>query len=158
ANVGGAGYVTEIWTFVPSAAAAEYYFDILKRKHLRRVIIATATDLIRASFEELDQDEQDLLDDAQRRITTLSLAATEVASFRSVRTGISPLVNAMEKIFHRRGHDAVLGYETGFLDIDRMTGGIQNQEYYIIGARPSQGKTAVAVNIASHMAVKNNIP
>jgi replicative DNA helicase len=157
-NVGGAAYLTELYTFVPTAAAAEYYLDQVKRKWLRRATIRISTELIRESYDELNRDEEDLLEEAQRKITALSLEATKIEAFRHVKPGVHQMVEDMEKIFHRRGDDAVLGMESGFLDIDRMTGGIQNQQYIIIGARPSQGKTAIAVNMAAHMAVKNQIP
>jgi replicative DNA helicase len=158
ANVGGPAYVTELSGKVPDSVNAAYYFDTVKRKWLRRKIIATATELVRNNYDETSGEEQVLLDDAQAQITQLCLEATRANALRHVHEGIEQIPADMKTIFHRRGQTAVLGYETGFIDLDRMTGGLQDQQFVVVGARPSQGKTAVVINMAAHMAVNKKIP
>jgi replicative DNA helicase len=153
-NVGGAAYVTSLFSFVPTAANAEYYIDIIRRKYLRRRIIAISTELVRQSYEETTIDEHELLDVAQSEITGLAIESDRQDALKHVKDGAYVVLERFEEAFHHRGQQAIHGLATGIIDFDRMTAGLQPQQFIVIGARPSQGKTALAMNLAANMALK----
>lgn len=157
ASVGGRPYITSLYTFVPSAANAGSYIDTIQRKYLRRAIIATSTELIRRSYEE-NENEHELLDSAQLEVTALMMGADRREVLRHAKEGAYEVLSRFEEAFHHRGQSAIHGLATGIIDFDRMTAGLQPQQLIIVGARPSQGKTALAMNFAANMAVENKVP
>jgi replicative DNA helicase len=148
--VGGAAFVTSLFTFVPTAANVGYYLEIVRDKYILRQIIAACTEGVRRSFEE--QDEVDnLLDEVEQRIFT-------VGEFRfkdqmlDMRAQVMEAIESIEKLYERKG--GITGIATGFAEFDRMTSGLHAAEMIVIAARPSMGKTAFAMNIAEHVAIQ----
>jgi replicative DNA helicase len=148
--VGGAAFVTSLFTFVPTAANVGYYLEIVRDKYILRQIIAACTEGVRRSFEE--QDEVDnLLDEVEQRIFT-------VGEFRfkdqmlDMRAQVMEAIESIEKLYERKG--GITGIATGFAELDRMTSGLHAAEMIVIAARPSMGKTAFAMNIAEHVAIQ----
>lgn len=154
---GGRSYLTTLQTFVPTAANVDYYIDIVRRKFIRRAIITICTGLVRQAHEEND-DEHTLLDVAQADITALSMDADQQDVLKHVHDGAFGVLEKFEEAFHHRGQQAIHGLATGIIDLDRMTAGLKKQQLIIVGARPSQGKTALAMNLAANMAITNGIP
>jgi replicative DNA helicase len=153
-QVGGAAFVTELFTFLPTAANAGYYIEILQEKYTLREIIKICTEYAARSYDEQD-DVPNLLNDVESKIF-------EVAQdrFQDRTTNMKRLVvdaiNSIEDLYNRRG--AITGLATGFTELDKMTDGLHGAEMIVIAARPSMGKTALAMNIAEHMAVELKKP
>jgi replicative DNA helicase len=153
--VGGAAFVTSLFTFVPTAANVEYYIEIVREKFILREIIAKCTELVRCAYEEQDEVSL-LLDRAQADLTALSIRNGQRENAKHIRELMVDLMERIEHAYFHRGHaaEAAGGLATGFTDLDRMTGGLKPQELIVIGARTSHGKTSLAINIVEHVATQ----
>src|SRR3954447_12086329 len=152
--VGGAAFVTSLFTFVPTAANVLYYLEIVREKYILREIIAACTESVRRSYEEQDE-VNNLLDEVEQKIF-----AVGEDRFRGQMPGMKEQVmgalESIEKLWERRG--GITGISTGFVELDRMTNGLHEAEMIVIAARPSMGKTALAMNIAEHVAISGKLP
>ena len=156
-TVGGAAYVTSLFTFVPTAANVEYYSAIVREKFVAREIIARCTELVRTAYEEqLEID--DMLEQAQAALVAILVDRERGDTFHHVSEAVQFALDRLDVAYHHRGDNAVLGLETGFYDFDRMTTGLQPGQFVVLGARPSQGKTSLALNFAANIAMKNRVP
>ena len=156
-EVGGVPYVTSLFTFVPTAANVDYYADILREKYIAREIIAKCTEIIRVARDEQAEIAQ-VLEQTQAALTKIIIETERPDVIVHVREGVPVAVEQLSQAYAHRGDDAVMGLATGILDLDRMTAGLREQQLVIVGARPSQGKTALAMNFACNMAVLNQVP
>jgi replicative DNA helicase len=156
-EAGGASYVTNLFTFVPTSANVDYYLDILREKYLAREIIAKCTEIIRVARDEQAEIAQ-VLEQTQAALTQIIIETERPDVIVHVREGVPVAVDQLSQAYAHRGDDAVMGLATGIFDLDRMTAGLREQQLVIVGARPSQGKTALAMNFASNMAVLNQVP
>lgn len=153
-TVGGAAFVTSLFTFVPTAANITYYLEIVRDKFIRRQIIACCTELVRAGYDESNQEVNAVLDNAQSRLTELSMDSTRGETLRHVADGVVTVLEKFEVAYAHRGDDVITGLATGFHDLDRILTGLKPQNYITIAGLTSHGKTAVATNIARHVAVE----
>ena len=152
--VGGLAYLASLPDAVPTAAGLDYYLDIVLEKYLLRKMVQTCSAVVGRIMEN-DGQADELLDEAERDILAV---AGERAGGKSA--GIMELVHEaiadMEASFNSKG--APTGVTTGFVDLDKMTSGLQNGDMVVIAARPSVGKTSLAMNIAEHVAVIRKLP
>ena len=151
--VGGAAYITSLIDFTPTAANASYYLDIVKEKHTLRQIIATCTDCAARAYDD-NGEVNTLLDDVEKSV--LSINEDRVKEVPKMKDQVMQAIETIEQLYERRG--AITGLPTGFTDLDRMTSGLHGAEMIVIAARPSMGKTALAMNIAEHVAVNGKHP
>ncbi len=149
-EVGGASAVTELFTFVPTASNAAYYLSILREKYLLREIIGTCTEYTTRAYEE-QGDVEILLDEAEAKILAIGDDRFK-GKVPEMKELAMEALDAIEKLFQNRG--ALTGLPTGFSGIDQMTNGLHPGEMAVIAARPSMGKTALAMNIAEHVALE----
>ncbi len=153
-EVGGPAYLSDLVTRVPTTANVEHYIDIVWEKHLLRQLIGAAHDVIARSFEQQD-DVKTWIDEVEQQIFDIT-AEKSATGARPVRDLIKDAMASIEKLYDQRG--AVTGVPTGFRDLDRMTSGLHGGQMIVIAARPSMGKTALAMNIAENCAIDHNIP
>ena len=146
-RVGGSGYLVSILERVPSAANAEYYANIVHQASLRRRLIHACTEISRASYD-LSVGTEELLDKAQAEIFAVS-QGDQFAEASAVRDILQVIFADIENISANR----ITGLPTGFHDLDDLTCGLQASELIIIAARPSMGKTTLALNIAARVAM-----
>jgi len=149
-TVGGAGYVDSLVDQVPTTAHAEHYIDIVRGKHLRRVLIERATKIVEKGFDENEYpDPQILLGEAEKNF--LEISGTSGATM--------PWADAVEDSFARidklfeSGGKLTEGLSTGFKYLDETLQGLKAGEMIVIAARPSVGKTSLAMNIAEAVAL-----
>jgi len=146
-EAGGDVYLEELVEGTPTSAHAEYYIDLVFQHHLRRRIIEKSREAIEACYSS-DEDARLLLSKAEAGIFEISQAQ---------RSGITPwpelIKTAMEEIERiyttKKG---ITGIPTGFMDLDRILQGLKKGEMVVLAARPSMGKTALALNIVEHVA------
>lgn len=153
-GIGGAAYLAEVGQAVSTAAHAEYYARIVADKSMLRALILAGTDILHDAYDPTS-DTRDLLSKAEERIFGIleSRGRGEVSPISDV------LQDAMDRLDSRmEHHHAFGGLETGFDDLDQLTGGLQNSELTILAARPSMGKTALAMNIAEHIVTQLRQP
>lgn len=156
-ELGGPSYITNLFTFVPTAANVTYYLDIVREKHVLREIIGKCTEIIRVAHEDQAEMAQ-VLEQTQAKLTEIIIDSERPDTIRWVREGVIVAAEQLEHANDHRDEGAVMGLATGIIDLDRMTAGLREQQLVIVGARPSQGKTALAMNFAGNMAVQNEIP
>jgi replicative DNA helicase len=153
-TIGGASFVTNLFTFVPTAANVGYYLEIVREKYILREIIAACTEGARRSYEE--QDEVDnLLDEVEQRIYAVGEDRFKGQSL-TMKDQVMEAIEAIEKLWEQKG--SLTGLASGFVEFDRMTSGLHPAEMIVIAARPSMGKTAFVMNIVEHVAVHEKKP
>jgi replicative DNA helicase len=153
-DVGGAVYLASLADEVPTAANILYYAKIVKEKSVLRQLIEAATEVARQGYEEPD-DAVAFLDRAEQTILEIS-RRQQRQGFVSLRSVLQETFQSIEQLYDRQG--MLSGVGTGFADFDHKTSGLQRSDLVILAGRPSMGKTALALNIARNVAVKDNIP
>jgi replicative DNA helicase len=152
--VGGPAFVTSLFTFVPTAANIEYYLEIVRDKYLLRSIIAAATESVRRAYEEQDE-VNNLLDEVEQKIFAVGEDRFK-GQMLSMKEQVMNTLESIEKLFENKG--AITGVSTGFRDFDKLTSGLHSSEMIVIAARPSMGKTALAMNMAEYVAIQLKLP
>src|SRR3954469_12373855 len=152
--VGGASFITNLYTFVPTAANVNYYLEIVRDKYILRQIIAAATEGVRRAYEEQDE-VNTLLDEVEQKIFAVGETRFK-GKVLSMKDQVMEAIESIEKLYERKG--GITGISTGFVELDRMTSGLHPSEMIVIAARPSMGKTALAMNIAEHVAINEKLP
>src|SRR5881394_2324931 len=153
-SLGGAAFITGLFTFVPTAANVQYYLDIVRDKYILREIIAAATESVRRAYEEQDE-VNNLLDEVEQRIFAVGEDRFK-GQMLTMKDQVMEAIESIEKLYERKG--GITGISTGFVEFDRMTSGLHPSEMIVIAARPSMGKTALAMNIAEHVAINEKLP
>ena len=152
-SVGGAAFVTNLFTFVPTAANVQYYLEIVRDKYILRQIISAATESVRRAYEE--QEEVDsLLDEVEQKIFDVGEDRFK-GQMLSMKDHAMQAIETIERLYERKG--SITGISTGFVEFDRMTSGLHPSEMVVIAARPSMGKTALAMNIAEYVAINEKL-
>jgi len=150
-DVGGRAYVTSLVNMVPTSANVEHYARIIERTSILRRLIHAAGQIAAVAYNEPDA--ASALDQAEQLIFAISQRHTR-ADFEHIRTLLSAYIDKLDQLHENRG--AIVGLPTGFHDLDRLTGGLQKSDLIILAARPSVGKTALALSIAHNTAVRYN--
>ena len=147
--IGGPAYLATIFTQVPHAAHATFYARIVEEKAIQRQLIFACTEILQETFEPGEQTSQ-LLSQAEQKI----FAIRERRHSQTLSNVEEVLHQAMDRLEARLRGDVMAGtVDSGFTDLDKMTGGLHASELIILAARPSMGKTAFAMNIAENVDV-----
>jgi replicative DNA helicase len=153
-EIGGAAYLARIVDTVPSAINVQHYARIVRDKASLRRLIAKANEISRHCYED-GGDLDNVLDFAESAVFEISEDKHQ-AAFHPISKIIEANIDALEE---RQGNRTlVTGVPTGFTRLDHMTSGLQSSDMIILAARPSMGKTALALNIARNAAVEGNVP
>lgn len=152
--VGGLGYLSGLIDAVPSAANLAYYIEILREKYVLRKMIQTCTDVVgRVYGHEGEVDA--LLDEVERDILRISEDRIEAGS-AGIKELVHKAINTIEEYHQRQG--MLTGISSGFQDLDRLTSGWHGGEMIVIAARPSMGKTSLAMNIVESVTLDQKLP
>ncbi len=151
---GGPGYLASLTDTVPTSANVEYYAKIVLDRSIRRKLLNIAAKIVADSHDETEESRV-ILESSQKQLFDLT-DANQSATVTSPKELIPRAIGAIENLYKNR--DSYSGIPSGFGDLDAMTSGFQKSELIIIGARPSVGKTALALSMASHIAIKKKIP
>lgn len=152
--VGGPGYLTELTNFVPTAAHAEQYAQIVAQKALRRRLIKASQEITGMGFDE-GKNLQELIEEAETRLFEVSQKHVK-QDVTSLETILAESFDRLDELHKDKGK--IRGIPTGFKDMDNILAGLQRSDLFILAARPSMGKTALALNIAHNVALKANEP
>jgi replicative DNA helicase len=147
--VGGAVYLAELWDYEVTAANVIQHARIVRDKAVRRHLISVATEIAELGYEHAE-DAGALLDRAESRVFEIGQARSR-QTLRSLHDEMDDAIDFVEALMERRGE--LTGVPTGYKDFDEKTGGLQPGELVVIAARPSMGKTALALNMARNAAV-----
>ena len=151
---GGMARISQLTSAVPTSANVEYYARIVQALSMRRELQRIAASIISDSFDD-SREVRYIIEEAERRIFEIT-DRQQTGSFRLAREIINQTVDAIERLYHSSG--SYTGIPSGFADLDNLTSGFQNSEFVVIGARPSVGKTALALTMAAHIAVQQRKP
>ncbi len=152
-KVGGGGTIAELVDSVPHAAHVTYYARIVREKATTRGLILTCGEILSMAYAA-GKDSDDLLGTAEERIFTIRerKGVGELVDLNEALVGLMEQLDAAMK-----SNTAIRGLQSGFEDLDEMIGGFQDSELTILAGRPSMGKTALACNIAEHVAIEGNV-
>ena len=152
--LGGVGFVQALIDQVPTSAHAEYYINIVAEKHLRRVIIDSATKVVEKGFNENDYpDSKAVLGDAERTFLDIEVSGASTPSWDSA---LEDSFRRIDRMFESGGR-TIEGLSTGLKYLDEKLQGLKPAEMIVIAARPSVGKTSLAMNIAECAALGQNM-
>ncbi|WP_040551600.1 replicative DNA helicase [Rheinheimera nanhaiensis] len=157
-DVGGFAYLGEIAKNTPSAANILAYADIVRERAVVRDMISVAHDIADAGYDPQGRTSAELLDFAETKV--FKIAEQRANANEGPEPINSILAKTIEKIdeLFRSPHDGVTGVSTGYIDLDKMTNGLQPSDLIIVAARPSMGKTTFAMNLCEHAAITSDKP
>lgn len=150
-EAGGVEYLAELVDVAPTAANLEFHAGIVREKAILRRLIDTATGIITEAYAGRSS-ANELLDAAESRVFHISQERRD-AGFIRIKEMLWPTMERIETL-HRSGKK-ITGVPSGFVELDELTSGFQKSELIIVAARPSMGKTAFCLNIATHAALEN---
>lgn len=151
-SAGGVEYIGRLVDAVPTAANVEYHLKIVREKALLRRLIEQATHIIQDAQDQGEQSVEEILDHAEARIFQVA-EGQKRQGFVWIKEILWQTFEHIEKL--QESKSGVTGVPTGFVDLDRMTTGLQKGDLCIIAARPSMGKTAFALNVAATAAIQH---
>ncbi len=153
-QVGGLSYLSSLPDMSPSAANLAFYLEIVREKYLLRKVIQVCTGVVGRVYDQ-EGDVDQLLDEVERDVLRLSESRVQSQSVL-MRDLVRKAITTIEEFHKRQG--MLTGISTGFRDLDKMTSGLHGGEMIVIAARPSMGKTSLAMNIAEHVALEEKLP
>lgn len=152
--VGGRVYLAEIVNSTPTSANVEHYAKIVAEKALLRKLINAASTIAEMGYKE-EQGVSDILDKAESIVFKIS-QSQQHREFTSIKEILADSFERIDEIHRNKG--MVSGIATGYKDLDNLLGGLQRSDMVVLAARPSMGKTSLALNIAQNVAIRSNIP
>ncbi len=151
-EVGGVEYLTEVLNFVPTASNVDYYIQTVEENAILRRLIETANEIATEGYRN-DESINEILDSSEKKI--LSIVKNRKSSeFRSIKEVLAKTQSDLERLSEFKNE--ITGLATGWYDLDKLTTGLHPNEFIIIAARPAMGKTAFALNLATHAAMTQN--
>ena len=148
--IGGPAYIAELAACVPTASNVAHYARIVREKAVLRALASTATEIASSAYDAPARVDE-FLDEAEHKIFEISERRIR-ASFHTMHELTRESLKIIERLYERK--EMVTGVPTGFTDLDRITAGLQPADLVVIAARPSMGKTALALNIAAYAATE----
>ncbi|MEP7181740.1 MAG: replicative DNA helicase [Betaproteobacteria bacterium] len=157
--IGGLAYLGALVGNVPTAANIRHYAAIVRERSILRQLAATAGDIADAAYNPLGRSAKEVLDQAEAKILHIAEQGSRgQAVFAEIGKLLVEVVDRIEVLFSRDDPSDVTGVPTGFSDLDRMTSGLQPGDLVVVAGRPSMGKTAFALNVGEHVALKAGMP
>lgn len=147
-TIGGSAYLTELTNYVPTAAHAEAYAELVSQKAIRRRLIKASGDISELGFDE-ETSTEELLEQAEAQLFAVSDQSLK-QDLVSIESILTESFDRMEELHRNKG--ALRGVRTGYRDLDNMTAGLQRSDLIILAARPAMGKTTLVTNLAYNVA------
>jgi replicative DNA helicase len=152
--VGGSAFLTELTNYVPTAAHAHAYAELVSQKAVRRRLIKASTEISEMGFDE-DTTTQELLEKAEAELFSVSDQSLK-QDLVSIESILTESFDRIEELHRNKG--ALRGIRTGYRDLDNMTAGLQRSDLIILAARPAMGKTTLVTNLAYNVATIAKLP
>ncbi len=154
-QIGGRAYLTDLTNSVPASTNVKHYAGIVYKKALMRKLISAGEHLATVGFSETDTDIETIMDEAEKKVFAIT-GDPKGQNFVSIKQSLTEVWDQLEKLNSEGG--GLGGVPTGYPSLDNMLGGLHKSDLIILAARPSVGKTTLALDIARHAAVKSKIP
>ena len=158
-KTGGPAYLGALAQNTPSALHIRRYAELVRERAVQRRLAQVATEIAESALSGTGKDSGQLLDEAESKIFQIAESgARRDQGLLEIKPVLARVFERIDHLYHRDNPSDVTGVPTGFTDLDKMTAGLQPGELVVIAGRPSMGKTALALNIAEHVAVDNGLP
>ena len=158
-KTGGPAYLGALAQNTPSALNVRRYAELVREKSVQRRLAQVATSIAEDALSPSGKDVGQMLDEAESRIFQIAESgARRDQGLLEIKPVLARVFERIDHLYHRDNPSDVTGVPTGYTRIDQMTSGLQAGDLVIVAARPSMGKTALALNIAEHVAVDNGLP
>jgi replicative DNA helicase len=151
---GGLASISRLTSAVPTSANVEYYAKMVQAASIRRSLNRISQEIIAQSHDE-QSEIRVILEEAERKIFDIS-DRHQTGTYHHAKEIVRQTFDAIEKHYHSKSE--YTGIPSGFKELDQLTMGFQNSEFIVIGSRPSVGKTALALTIASNISIRNRVP
>ena len=152
--VGGLEYIVQLPDRVPTTSNVEQYIKIVEEKSMLRALIKTADELITLGYDPTQEVEQ-VIDTAEKKIFEVMQKKNQ-KGYSSMKDILIDTFTQLEQLYNQK--EMITGLPTGFADLDYRTSGLHNSDLILVAARPAMGKSAFALNIATHAAVRGKVP
>jgi replicative DNA helicase len=158
-EAGGLKYLNALASGTPSAANVRRYAEIVRDRAVLRRLISVSDDIATTALNPAGRDTRQILDEAESKVFQISEDGSRGrAGFQDLQSVLAQVVERVDDLYNRENPNDITGVPTGFIDLDRMTSGMQPGDMIILAARPSVGKTAFALNICEHVAIDQGMP
>jgi replicative DNA helicase len=158
-GVGGMAYLSALAANTPSAANIRRYAEIVRDRAILRKLAEVATGITDSAYNPMGRDATQLLDEAESKVFEIAeQGARGKQGFQDMPPLLTQVVERIDMLYNRDNPNDVTGVPTGFVDLDRMTSGLQPGDLVIVAGRPSMGKTSLAMNMAEHVALHSGLP
>ncbi|CAG9180853.1 Replicative DNA helicase [Cupriavidus laharis] len=158
-EVGGLAYLNSLAQNTPSAANIRRYAEIVRERAVLRKLVTVADDIASSAFAPQGREVRELLDAAESKVFAIAEEGSRgQKGFQEIQPLLTQVVERIDELYHRDSTTDVTGVPTGFIDLDKMTSGMQAGDLIIVAGRPSMGKTAFSLNIGEHVAVEQGLP
>lgn len=156
-EVGGLPYLNSLAQYVPSAANIRRYAEIVRERSILRKLVSASDEIATAAFNPQGKPVEKILDEAEQKIFHIGEEGSRMKQgFQGMDSLVVQLLDRVQEMADNPND--ITGVPTGFYDFDRMTSGMQAGDLIILAARPSMGKTSLAINIAEHVALNEGLP
>ena len=156
-EIGGLVYLNSLAQYVPSAANIRRYAEIVRDRSILRKLVTASDDIATSAFNTKGRAVSEVVDQAEQKIFNIGEQGKRNSDgFQGMETLVVKLLDRVQEMADNPND--VTGVPTGFYDLDRMTAGLQAGDLVVLAARPSMGKTALAINIAEHVALNEGLP
>jgi replicative DNA helicase len=158
-QTGGLAYLGEIANNTPSAANIRRYAEIVRERAVLRKLVTVGDEIAASALNPAGRDVKQLLDEAESKVFEIAEAGSRTSQgFVAIQPLLGQVVDRIEQLYDQENPSEITGIPTGFIDLDRMTSGLQPGDMIVVAGRPSMGKTAFALNIAEHVGVELRLP
>ncbi|MFM6990748.1 MAG: replicative DNA helicase, partial [Rhodoferax sp.] len=156
-EIGGLGYLNSLAQYVPSAGNIRRYAEIVRERSILRKLVGATDEIATNAFNPKGRPVAEIVDEAEQKIFNIGEQGSRMKQgFQAMDTLVVALLDRVQEMADNPND--VTGVPTGFYDLDRMTAGFQAGDLVVLAARPSMGKTALAINIAEHVALNEGLP
>jgi replicative DNA helicase len=158
-KTGGPAYLGALAQNTPSALNIRRYAELVRERAVQRRLAQVATEIAETALSPGGKEVGQLLDEAESKIFQIAESgARRDQGLLEIKPVLAKVFEKIDHLYHRDNPSDITGVPTGFVDLDRMTAGLQGGDLIIVAGRPSMGKTALALNMAEHVAVDNGLP
>jgi replicative DNA helicase len=158
-RTGGITYLAALAGNTPSAHNVRRYAEIVRECAVLRKLIEVSTEIADSALNRMGKEVGQLLDEAESKIFQIAEAGARTRQgFMEIQPLLTQVMERIDLLYHKDNPSDITGIPTGYRDLDRETSGLQPGDLIIIAGRPSMGKTALALNMAEHVAVENKLP
>ncbi len=156
-EIGGLAYLNALAQYVPSAGNIRRYAEIVRERAILRKLVSASDEIATNAFNPMGRPVASILDEAEQKIFSIGEEGARTRQgFQAMDTLVVALLDRVQEMADNPND--VTGVPTGFYDLDRLTAGFQAGDLIVLAARPSMGKTALAINIAEHVALNEGLP